>query len=170
MRLIPFTTEHFTLLASWFTNEEEVVCWGGPLYHYPLDEPQMRMLLDECQGEPPRRKCWMAEVDGQLVGHIELGFDWRNGNAMLQRVGVNPAFRGKGLAEPMVRLSVDEAFSYPHIFRLELNVYSFNQVAIKVYTKVGFAFEGVRRSSTIVGNERWDGTIMSMLRSEYRRN
>ena len=166
MRLISFTTEHFTLLASWFTSEAEVVCWGGPLYHYPLDEPQMHVLLDECQGEPPRRKCWMAEVDGQLVGHIELGFDWRNGNAILQRVGVNPAFRGKGLAEPMVRLAVDEAFSDSRIARLELNVFSFNETAIKVYKKVGFQIEGIRRSSTRVGDERWDGTIMAILRDE----
>ncbi len=167
MRLVPFTNIHFALLASWFTSEEEVVCWGGPLFHYPLDEKQLQPLVDACHTQPPQRKCWMADDGGQLVGHIELGFDWRNGNAMLQRVGVNPAFRGNGLAEPMVRLAVDEAFSDSLIFRLELNVFSFNKVAQKVYTKVGFVTEGVRRSSTRVGHERWDGTIMALLRDEY---
>ncbi|NMB59719.1 MAG: GNAT family N-acetyltransferase [Chloroflexi bacterium] len=167
MRLIPFTKNHFALLASWFTSEEEVVCWGGPLFHYPLDDQQLQSLVDACHTEPPQRKCWMAEDGGQLVGHIELGFDWRNGNAILQRVGIDPKLRGKGLAEPMVRLAVAEAFADLRIFRLELNVYSFNQIAIKTYTKAGFKIEGVRRSSTQVGNDRWDCTIMSLLREEY---
>jgi RimJ/RimL family protein N-acetyltransferase len=127
----------------------------------------MQSLLDEGLTKPPRRKCWMAEENGQLVGHIELGFDWRNDNAILQRVGINPAFRGRGLAEPMVRLAVQDAFSDPRIARLELNVFSFNEAAIKVYKKVGFITEGTRRSSTRVGSQRWDGTVMAILRDEY---
>lgn len=167
MRLVPFTADHFTLLASWFKSEEDVVLWGGPFLHYPIDTPQMQSILDESTTNPPRRKCWMVEEDNQLVGHIELGFDRRNDNVILQRVGVNPDYRGRGLAEPMVRLAMREAFSESQVARLELNVFSFNEPAIKVYTKVGFKTEGTRRSSTRVGSQRWDGTVMAILRDEY---
>ncbi len=140
--------------------------WGGPLLHYPLNNAQLQALLDECGMVPPRRKGWMAEVENELVGHIELGLDWRNGNAAVQRVIIAPDYRGRGLAEPMLRFAVDQAFSIPGIDRLELNVYSFNTAAIKTYEKVGFIYEGNRRSSTRVGTERWDNVIMSILRSE----
>jgi len=170
MRLIPFTTDHFATLASWFTSEADVVQWGGPLMHYPLDEPQMQSLLDECLTEPPRRLCWMADVGGHLVGHIELGFDWRNDNAVIQRVGIDPLFRGRGLAEPMVRMAIEQAFSIPQITRLELNVYSFNNPAIKTYTRLGFIHEGTRRSSTKVGDERWDSVTMSILRNDFSKS
>jgi RimJ/RimL family protein N-acetyltransferase len=170
MRLIPFTTDHFSTLASWFSSDADVVQWGGPLMHYPLDKPQMQSLLDECLTEPSRRKCWMADVDGQLVGHIELGFDWRNDNAVLQRVAIDPVLRGHGLAEPMVRMAIEQAFAIPRIARLELNVYSFNIPAIKTYSRLGFVHEGTRRSSTKVGDERWDSFVMSILRNDYSKS
>jgi RimJ/RimL family protein N-acetyltransferase len=168
MQLIPFSTDHFSTLASWFSSEADVVQWGGPLMRYPLDAPQLQALLDECHSDPPRRMCWMAEDDDQLIGHVELGFDWRNGNAVVQRVAINPAFRGRGLALPMLRLLMEQAFAFPQIARLELNVYTFNIPAIKTYEKLGFVHEGTRRSSTLVGNERWDTAVMAVLRDDYK--
>lgn len=168
MQLIPFNTDHFSTLASWFSNEADVVQWGGPLMRYPLDAPQLQALLDECQSDPPRRMCWMAVDGDQLIGHVELGLDWRNGNAVVQRVAITPAFRGRGLAVPMLRLLMEQAFAFPQIVRLELNVYTFNVPAVKTYEKLGFLHEGTRRSSTLVGNERWDTAVMAVLRDEYQ--
>jgi RimJ/RimL family protein N-acetyltransferase len=168
MRLIPFSPEHFLVLSSWFANESDVVQWGGPLVHFPLDAPQLQSFLAEGTSNPPRRLCWMAEQDGAHTGHVQLGFDWRNGNATLGRVIVNPAARGKGLAAPMLKLAIARAFNFPQIFRLELNVYTFNQPAVRTYAKLGFAHEGIRRSSVQVGDERWDTAIMALLRSDYQ--
>lgn len=167
MKLVPFQADHFSTLAGWFSSEADVVQWGGPLMRYPLDVPQMQALLDECRTEPPHRYAWMAGDSGQLVGHIELGLDWRNGNAILQRVIIGPPFRGRGLAEPMVRQVMKQAFSIPQIARLELNVYTFNTPAIKAYKRLGFVHEGTRRASTLVGEERWDTAVMAILREEY---
>jgi RimJ/RimL family protein N-acetyltransferase len=64
---------------------------------------------------------------------------------------------------------VDRAFSFGGIERLELNVFSFNTPAIRAYERLGFVREGVRRSSTRVGLDRWDTVMMGMLRTEYRR-
>ncbi len=167
MKLIPFKPEDFPILISWFHSEAEVVQWGGPMMHYPLDETQLQDLLDECDTTPPRRMCWMVMEHGLEIGHIELWFDWRNGNATVQRVAINPEHRGLGYSKQMMQLVMEQAFTFPEIFRLELNVYSFNTTAIKTYTRVGFKHEGTRRSSTLVGDERWDTAIMAILRDEY---
>jgi len=165
--ILPFSPVHFSILSSWFTTEAELVQWGGPKLTYPLDDAQMQAMLDEGKISPPARLCWMAEHKGEWVGHAQLAFDWRNGNATLGRVGIAPSARGRGLAEPMLRLVLAQAFTFSNIMRVELNVFTFNTPAVRTYQRLGFITEGIRRSCTLVGKERWDGMIMSLLRSEY---
>ena len=102
--------------------------------------------------------------NGAPVGHAQLAYEWHDGNARLGRVAVAPAMRGQGLARPLTALMIQEAFSTPGIERLELNVYMFNQPALRTYEALGFKLEGVRRASTRVGEQRWDTGIMGLLR------
>jgi RimJ/RimL family protein N-acetyltransferase len=166
-QLIPFGPEHFTVLSDWFASQADVVQWGGPLLSFPLTDEQLWAMLAEADTVPPTRLCWMAEHNGTLVGHAQLGFDWRNGNALLARVAIAPRARGRGLAGPMLRLVLEEAFARPEIERLELNVYAWNTPAIRSYERLGFKAEGVRRSSALVNGERWDTAIMGLLRHEW---
>jgi RimJ/RimL family protein N-acetyltransferase len=166
-RLVPFAPEHFALLASWFRTERDLLQWGGPFLSFPLSAAQLTAMLDEGRLTPPTRHCWMAEDDGGLVGHAQLVFDWRNGNARLSRVAVAPDVRGRGLAGPMLKLVVAQAFGFDSIERVELNVYAWNIAAIRAYKRLGFKEEGVRRSSTRVVGERWDTAVMGLLRREW---
>jgi RimJ/RimL family protein N-acetyltransferase len=165
--ILPFSPAHFSILSGWFTTEAELVQWGGPKLIFPLDDAQMLAMLDEGKTTPPARLCWMAEQDNVYIGHAQLAFDWKNGNATLGRVGIAPSVRGQGLAEPMLRLVLAQAFAFSTIMRVELNVFTFNTPAIRTYQRLGFVTEGTRRSCTPVAQDRWDGMIMSMLRSEY---
>jgi RimJ/RimL family protein N-acetyltransferase len=168
MQLIPFSQQHFSTLASWFSGEADIIQWGGPKLHYPLDLPQMETMLAESHCNPPSRLCWMAVLDNILIGHIQLAFDWPHGNVTVGRVVIAPEQRGHGYAKPMLKLVMAEAFSFPQTMRLELNVYSFNLPAIRTYQQVGFVYEGTRRSSISVDGERWDTNMMSILRSEHQ--
>lgn len=168
LTLRPFALTDFPLLASWFSSLAEVVQWGGSHLSFPLTQADAAAMLAEGQSTPPSRRCWMACRDGSAVGHAQLAYDWRDGNARLGRVAIAPAERGQGLARPMVALLIDEAFKTPGIERLELNVYMFNEPAIRTYQALGFTLEGVRRSSTQAGAQRWDTGMMGLLRSEWR--
>lgn len=164
--LIPFTAEHFPTLAGWFASEREVVQWGGSAVRFPLDDDQMRAMTDESAADPPTRLCWMAQRGQELVGHVQLALDWRHGNALIGRVAIAPQHRGQGLAVPMLELVIAKAFSIEGMERVELNVYTWNAPAIATYQRLGFRTEGIRRSATRVGHERWDSAMMSLLRSE----
>ena len=168
MHLIPFTPGYFSTLAGWFPTEAALVQWGGPKLRFPLDFFQMQAMLAGAASNPPTRQCWMAAQAPLLIGHAQVAFDWRNGNATLGRVAVAPALRGQRYAVPMLRLVIAEAFRHPRIMRLELNVYPFNSPAIRTYERLEFVYEGTRRSSAVVGEERWDTMIMAILRSDYR--
>jgi RimJ/RimL family protein N-acetyltransferase len=67
----------------------------------------------------------------------------------------------------MVERALRSALEFDEVHRVELNVYSWNAPAIKTYLKLGFKHEGTRRSSALVGNERWDTAIMGLLRREW---
>lgn len=168
LTLRPFAPADYALLSSWFNCLSDVVQWGGSHLSYPLAQADLDAMLREGEVQPPTRRCWMACRGDTPVGHAQLAYDWRDGNARLGRVAIAPAERGQGLAGPMVTLLIDEAFRTPGIERLELNVYMFNQPAIRTYQKLGFTLEGVRRSSTRAGEARWDTGMMGLLLTEWR--
>jgi RimJ/RimL family protein N-acetyltransferase len=167
MHLLDFNAQHFPILRSWFSSEADVVQWGGPAVSFPLGDDQLRAMLAEGETVLPGRRCWMVEHRGVIIGHAQLGHDWRHGNAVLSRVAIAPASRGSGFARPLVTRVVEEAFRSPQIFRVELNVYSWNLPAIRSYERVGFVREGMRRASVSVGDARWDTVIMGLLRDEW---
>ena len=144
-----------------------MVQWGGPLVSYPLDDRQMAAMLRLGELEPPERRCWMAAAGGDLVGHAQLAYDWRNGNARIGRVAIAPDHRGRGLAKPMLRLVTAQAFADPAIERLELYAVAYNRHAIRIYESLGFVHEGEARAAVRVDGQRFGHLTMSMLRSEY---
>ena len=168
LKLVPFTQWHFETLGNWFPNEADLVQWGGPFVTFPLETNQLEAMVAESAASPPTRLCWMAEIEGSATGHAQLGLDWRNGVALLSRVAIAPQARCQGLAAPMLQLVLEAAFAIPDIARVELNVYTWNQAAIRTYDRLGFQMEGVRRSSARVGHERWDTAIMGLLRDEWQ--
>lgn len=110
--LIPFSTNHFATLAGWFTSERELVQWGGSDLWFPVDDRQLQAMLDEGLTQAPSRWCRMALQGGTLVGHAQLAFDWRNGNARIGRVAISPEHRGRGLAVEMLELILARRFRH----------------------------------------------------------
>lgn len=169
IRLVPFAPEHFGRLIGWFPTLRDLVQWGGPVLHFPLDAAQLQKMLDLSGTSPPQRRCWMAEHEGETIGHVQLALDWMNGVAVVSRVAVAPECRGRGYAGPMLRELLAYAFSLDGFERVELFVYPWNTPAIRTYERLGFVCEGTRRSSARVGDERWDTSIMAILRPEWER-
>ena len=124
-------------------------------------------MLAEGRSTPPARRCWMVCRNGAPVGHAQLAYEWHDGNARLpRRRRACHARPGTGLPAD----GADDPGSVQHagIERLELNVYMFNQPALRTYEALGFASR--RRASRVdaVGEQRWDTGIMGLLRHEWQ--
>lgn len=167
MRMRPMVRDDFSTLVSWFPDDAALVQWGGPDVRFPLDNAQLDRMLAEGQGSPPARRLWVGENDGTMLAHAQVSFDRRHGVARLGRVCVSPARRGAGLAAPFLQCVIRSTFDEPVMMRIELNVFTFNQPAIKVYERLGFVLEGVRRSTVQVGQERWDAAVFGLLRQDW---
>jgi len=170
MQIAFFTAEDRFTLSGWFSSQADVTQWAGPGVAWPLDDTFLATLLDSGQQQPARLLTFSGRINEELAVVAQLGFDWDNHLACVCRVVVNPAMRGKGLAEKMLQQLIATAFRQEAIERIELRVYTFNAAAIRTYEKLGFMREGVQRRCVAVGDERWDCAIYGMLREESPAN
>ncbi|MGN0358880.1 MAG: GNAT family N-acetyltransferase, partial [Blautia sp.] len=107
--------------------------------------------------------------DGRIVGESvinEIDWDLRCANF---RIGLfHRTDRGKGIGIWATEVTRDFAFEELKLHRLELDVYSFNPIAEKMYLKAGFKREGVLRDAVLDGDKYADDILMSILEDEWK--
>lgn len=107
--------------------------------------------------------------NGEIVGESvinEIDLDLRCANF---RIGLyRQTERGKGIGTWATKITRDFAFEKLKLHRLELDIYSFNPRAEKVYLKAGFKREGVLRDAILDGDKYADDILMSILESERK--
>jgi len=82
-------------------------------------------------------------------------------------MGVLPDYRGKGIGKDLILTTLNAAFE-KNLERVQLDVFANNQTAIRLYEKVGFQHEGVRRRARFIDGQWSDLIMMGLLRSEFR--
>lgn len=159
--LAPFHTSHVATLCSWIKSEEELVLFAGPsVFRYPLTEEQFAGYLNK-----PGRRVYAAldNYTDALLGMGEIVAVSEN-TVRLCRILVGTGFRGRGIGQQLTLALLQQAFSDPQIQRVELNVYDFNQAAIRCYERCGF-----RIDNSVQGNpstwKNWRGLRMVTLRN-----
>ena len=83
-------------------------------------------------------------------------------------IGLLPEIRGRGVGSRLLTISIDHAFANG-MTRVELDVYSTNPRAIRLYEKFGFQHEGVRRNGRFIDGEWSDRIMMGLLKEEWHR-
>ena len=66
---------------------------------------------------------------------------------------VDPESHGKGIGSALVKMALEEAFSYPQICKIDLSVEANNSAAIALYRKMGFEEWGRERDALRIGEE-----------------
>lgn len=137
-------------------TREQIEAWAGSRVEQP-DRLDLAVIDRETGG-------WAGEVvvNDLDVDNRSCGF----------RIALSRDARGRGLGGEATSLLVGYVFDVvdePSIHRIELEVYAFNERAIRTYERVGFVREGVRRDALRWGDEVTDAIIMSCLRSDAGR-
>lgn len=106
----------------------------------------------------------VAELDGQLVGYIyaDGGRYRRNQHCAHIVIGVRAAYTGQGIGRRLLEELITWAGNHG-LTRLELTVMTHNERAVRLYQKMGFEIEGLRRRSLFVDGEYIDEYAMSKL-------
>lgn len=107
--------------------------------------------------------------NGKIIGESVINeIDWELRSANFRICLFQEAERGKGIGTWATVATRDFAFSELSLHRLDLDVYSFNSVAEKVYLKAGFKREGVLRDAVMDGKKYADDILMSILEDEWK--
>jgi RimJ/RimL family protein N-acetyltransferase len=90
---------------------------------------------------------WVAEIRGCIVGVARLlaGNLGRTRHVASLDLFLAEDVRGQGLGRRMMQRLIEHASSDRFLQRLELSVFADNEVAIRLYSSLGFAHESFRR-------------------------
>lgn len=103
------------------------------------------------------------ELVGEVVFNMyEKATGIVNFRILLSRSGCN-----KGIGTEATSLFLKYGFEELGLHKVELEVYSFNPRAERVYQKNGFVLEGVKRKNFRYNQEYYDTHVYGMLKTDY---
>lgn len=106
--------------------------------------------------------------DKRYIGGCGINsVDWKNSVALVGIFIGDKALWGKGYGTDAMNTLVKFIFEQMNIRKVKLNVYAFNERAVKSYEKCGFVKEGTLRQEIFRDGKYHDEHIMSILRDEY---
>ncbi|GAB4417789.1 MAG: GNAT family protein [Anaerolineales bacterium] len=109
-----------------------------------------------------------ALEDDRLLGHVGLDITTWNNRDAFAGIGIGEReFWGKGYGTEAMQLLLRYAFIELNLNRVTLNVFEYNQRAVRAYKKAGFRIEGRQRQAMIREGRRWDVLYMGILRNEW---
>jgi len=110
-----------------------------------------------------------AREDDRLIGRAAIQWiEWTNGNAWLH-LGIGSAQdQRKGFGSQALGMLMRFAFAELNLFRLSARIPEYNQAAIALFSKFGFAEEVRRRQALDRDGRRWDLIVFGLLNSEWK--
>lgn len=152
--------EHYQKTVDWL-NQKDIQDMFGITYAVTLDSHQKWLL--SC----PQVEILPLYFNEEYIGNIVLTHNLRHKTAYLQIYIGDSQFRGKGLGEEFMKLCLDRCFKNQTIHRLWLHVREYNEIAIKLYSKLGFQTEGIERESVLVNQKFLNQIRMSILQKDW---
>jgi L-phenylalanine/L-methionine N-acetyltransferase len=130
---------------------------------YPSREKWRRLLAET----PESMYSLVAVVEDRVVGMIKV--DTFPNRPRRRHVGtiaicVHDDWQGKGVGAALMQAALDLADKWLNLTRLELEVYSDNETAIRLYERFGFEVEGTLRQHAFRDGQYVDSTMMGRLR------
>jgi putative acetyltransferase len=117
--------------------------WGTMQLPFPSAEQWRKRLAEPSDGLFSLLACVETEVVGQLGLHTAPHSPRRRHTGHLG-MAVRDDWQGKGVGTALLQAAVDLADKWLNLERLELDVYTDNQPAVRLYKKFGFVIEGTR--------------------------
>jgi putative acetyltransferase len=115
--------------------------WGTLQLPFSSGEQWRKRLAEPPEGYFSLLACVQEEIVGQL-GLRTLPQNPRRRHAGQIGMAVRDDWQGKGVGAALMRAAVDLADRWLNLTRLELEVFTDNEPAIRLYQKFGFAIEG----------------------------
>lgn len=168
IRLRKMVNEDVALYHSWRNDIDVMVSTNLSLDLYSLKETEDFVEGIILSSNSSKSYIIHTKDSEKAIGITSLiNIDQKNRNAeCIIDIGEKD-YWGKGYGKEALKLLLDYAFLEMNLHRVSLRVFSFNEKAISLYSKIGFKREGVSRQS-LFRNGQWHDIIhMGILQHEY---
>lgn len=120
--------------------------------------------ITRSESEPDAFGLFVIEADGERAGTMRFTrANERSRIADLGGLAVHPSFRGGKVADTAARLFQRHLFDDLGFHRVQLEIYGFNERAIRHAERAGFTREGVRRKAYWRNDEWVDGVLYGLV-------
>ncbi|RKP56829.1 N-acetyltransferase [Cohnella endophytica] len=154
-----------------WVNDPEIVCHLSDIFLYPHPEQSTEAFLDAMlEGSSDSRGFVIADPETEAyIGQVNLDtIDWKNRVGTVGIVIGSLDQMGMGYGTEAMKLLIRFAFREMNLNRLELQVYDFNERAIRSYLSCGFIEEGRLRERQYKNGKYSDIVQMGILKSDWK--
>ncbi len=133
----------------------------------PKDRDSVLAEIERSRREPVDFGVFVIEDEGRRAGVMEFErVNKRSRIAHLGGLAVHPDFRGRRLSDEAARLFQRHLLLDLGFHRLQLEVYGFNERAMRHAERAGFVREGVKRKAYRRRGEWVDGVMYALIRED----
>lgn len=143
------------------------VVWGTLQLPYPSLEHWRARLADPPDGMYSLVACDNAASDQPVIGVITLHtFPHNPRRRHVAQLGmmVHDDWQGKGVGTALMQAATDFADKWLNVTRIELEVFTDNEPALRLYKKFGFEIEGTLKRHAFRDGTYVDSYFMARLR------
>jgi predicted acetyltransferase len=138
LNFVPLTEKYLDEISSWFKNDEAVSRY---IESYKRPEELFKLALNNAN-----RYCWIAKLNSELIGIIELEIKGQTGFIAF---AVKPKARGFGMSKEMLTILEKQ----PEVAKLNLlkaSVEDENIASQKTLVSSGYVTDGTDKDNLIV--------------------
>jgi aminoglycoside 6'-N-acetyltransferase len=130
-------------------------------------EEAIRAEIDRAEREPEAFGVMVIELEGRPAGTVTWErVNQRSRIASIGGLAVDPAFRGRGVGVEAARALQRHLLREVGFHRLQMEVYGFNERALRHAQRAGWVREGVRRKA-YRRNDTWvDGVLFGLVEED----
>jgi RimJ/RimL family protein N-acetyltransferase len=128
------------------------------------DRDEILAEIARSDSDPDAYGVFVIEADGERAGTMR--FERANRRSRIANLGglaVHPKFRGAKIADAAARLFQRHLFDDLGFHRVQMEIYGFNERAMRHAERAGFTREGVRRQAYWRNDEWADGVLYGAL-------
>jgi RimJ/RimL family protein N-acetyltransferase len=164
-RATPEDVDFFVELVSHDEVEPYLRAVGAKEHEAVLEE------IEASRSEPKEHGRFVLEVEenGEWRRAGAMGFDVANRRSRIANLGglaIHPEFRGRRLSDDAARVLQGYLLRDLDYHRLQLEIYGFNERAIKHAERAGFVREGVKRKAYHRHGNWVDGVLFGLIRED----
>lgn len=106
--------------------------------------------------------------DFTIIGDLAiLDVDYRERKGSFRIAITDEAFMGSGYGSEALHLIIPYMFNTLNLRKININVYAYNERAIRTYEKLGFVREGIIREDLFFEGQYYDNILMGLFKEEY---